>query len=259
MRPNQMRLRVFSLTALLLSIDFLGARAGGQSNQPIYPAYDGYLRNPDGSYTLSFAYFSHNVEPVTIPPGNANTFAPDPADRQQPTTFLPGHHRFQCIMVVPSDFDGKLLWTLTYAGTTTGTSRHMLQSNWNLVEGADELRALDYAKAQRGVCLNRPPVVRILGAAGRGRRGAIPALSATLAEELNLFGSVADEGLPRGGTIRVSWKQVNGPGKVSFSNPDAARTRASFSAPGSYELELSASDSEFTSATRVNVVIAAAR
>ena len=112
-----------------------------QSNQPIYPAYDGYLKNPDGSYTLAFAYFSHNADIVTIPPGPANMFAPSPADRQQPTTFLPGHWRFQCVMVVDSNFDGKLEWTLAFAGTTTGTSQHMLQSNWNLVEGAEELQA----------------------------------------------------------------------------------------------------------------------
>jgi hypothetical protein len=261
---KQMRIRVFYLAAvpaaLFLSIGPFGARMEAQRNQPIYPAYDGYLKNPDGSYSLSFAYFSHNAEPVTIPPGNTNTFEPGPADRQQPTTFLPGHHRFQCIMVVPPDFDGKLLWTLTYAGTTTGTSRNMLQSNWNLVEGAEELRALDYAKAPRGVCLNRPPVVRVLGAAGRGRgRSAIPTVSGSISEELNLFGSVADEGLPRGGTLKANWKQLAGPGKVSFSNPDAARTRASFSVPGTYELELSASDSEFTSSTRLNVVIGAGR
>jgi hypothetical protein len=259
-----MRLRLFGLIVvpaglfLSISIGPFEARMEAQRNQPIYPAYDGYLRNPDGSYTLSFAYFSHNAEPVTIPPGNTNAFAPDPADRQQTTTFLPGHHRFQCIMVVPPEFDGKLRWTLTYAGTTTGTSQNMLQSNWNLVEGAEELRAVDYANARRGVCLNRPPVVRVLGAGGRGR-AAIPTLSGAISEELNLFGSVADEGLPRSGTIRVSWKQRAGPGKVTFSNPDAARTRASFSTPGTYELELSASDSEFTTSTRLNVLISAGR
>ncbi len=63
------------LVALLsASCDCLvGARSHAglfaQRNQPIYPAYDGFLKNPDGSYTLAFAYFSHNAEPVTIPPG----------------------------------------------------------------------------------------------------------------------------------------------------------------------------------------------
>ena len=110
-----------------------------QQNQAIYPAYDGFLKNPDGSYTLAFAYFSNNANEMTIAPGANNSFAPTPGDRQQPITFKPGHWRFQCVMVVGPEFDGKMRWTLTYAGITTGTSERMLQSNWNLVEGAPAL------------------------------------------------------------------------------------------------------------------------
>ena len=66
--------------------------------------------------------------------GAANAFAPTPGDRMHPTTFKPGHWRYQCVMVVPADFDGKMRWTLTYGGVTTGTSERMLQSNWNLFE-----------------------------------------------------------------------------------------------------------------------------
>jgi hypothetical protein len=126
------------------------AEVYAQRNQPIYPAYDGFLKNPDGSFTIAFAYFSHNAETVTIPPGPNNAFSPGPADRQQPTTFRPGHWRFQCVMVVGPEFDGKMVWTLAYSGTTTGTSQRMMQSNWNLVEGAEELSKIDYAKAPRG-------------------------------------------------------------------------------------------------------------
>jgi hypothetical protein len=230
------------------------AEALAQRNQPIYPAYDGFLKNPDGSFTLAFAYFSHNAETVTIPSGASNSFSPAPADRQQPTTFRPGHWRFQCVMVVGPEFDGKMVWTLAYSGTTTGTSQRMMQSNWNLVEGAEELSKIDYANAPRGICLNRPPTVRLLGA-GRGRGGA--RITAAAAEEVSLFGSVVDEGLPRSGTLTASWKFVSGPGTVKFENPATARTHATFSTPGSYELELSASDGEFTSTTRVNVDVAA--
>jgi hypothetical protein len=228
--------------------------ASAQLNQPIYPAYDGYVQNPDGSYTLSFRYFSHNSEPVTIPPGDQNGFSPGPGDRQQPTTFKPGDWRFQCVMVVGKEFDGKLKWTLSYGGTTTGTSEHMLQSNWNLVEGAAELKQIDYAKVPKGVCLNRAPQVRVLGAVGGGR-GKPAALSVTSSvdERFSLFGSVNDEGLPRTGKLTAGWTQVNGPGRATFENAATPRTRATFSAPGSYELELTASDGELTSTTRVIV------
>jgi hypothetical protein len=237
-----------------LAIAVLGPIAAfAQQNQPIYPAYDGFLKNPDGSYTIAFAYFSHNADTVTIAPSSANAFAPTPGDRMQPTTFKPGHWRFQCVMVVPPDFDGKMKWTLTHGGVTTGTSERMLQSNWNLLEGAPALSKIDYAKVPKGVCLNQAPTVRVLGVTARPNTP--PTLSVAVNEELNLFGSAHDEGLPRGKGLVVEWKMLKGPGTVKFTIPGAARTKAIFSAPGIYELELTASDSEFTRSTRVNVKV----
>ena len=169
-------MRVGCLAVAVLLGPFLGG-AKAQRNQPIYPAYDGFLKNPDGSFTLSFAYFSHNAETVTIPPGANNSFAPDPGDRQQPTTFKPGHWRFQCVMVVGPEFDGKMVWTLVYSGTSTGTSQRMMQSNYNLVEGAAELSE---ARLRQGPARRLPepgahrPSARLAGR-GRGGRASITA------------------------------------------------------------------------------------
>jgi hypothetical protein len=251
----------FGAARMLVLFVVLGAAVAGprgithateQRNQPIYPAYDGFLKNPDGSYTLAFAYFSHNAEVVTIPVGPDNAFAPLPGDRNQPVVFKPGHHRFQCVMVVPADFDGKMRWSLTYAGMATGTSERMLQSNWNLVEGAAELSRIDHAKVPKGVCLNRAPTVRLLGKTAR--KGEVT-IEATTTEELHLFGSALDEGLPRGRDLAVAWRRVSGAGPVSFSDPKSARTIAMFSTPGVHELELAATDSEFTSTLRVVVTV----
>jgi hypothetical protein len=156
-------------------------------------------------------------------------------------------------MVMGPDFDGKLRWSLTYAGTTTGTSERMLQSNWNLVEGAAALGKIDYAKVPKGVCLNRPPTVRILGLTAR--RDEVPVMAAAVNEELNLFGSAHDEGLPRERALAAEWKVLNGPGRVTFAPPASARTKATFAAPGVYELELSATDGEFTERVRLNVKV----
>src|SRR5688572_6939404 len=244
--------RWFALVLLLLAP--LVPDLVAQQNQPIYPAYDGFLKNPDGSYTIAFAYFSHNANEVTIVPGPNNSFAPAPGDRMQPTTFKPGHWRFQCVMVVGPEFDGKMKWTLTYGGVTTGTSERMLQSNWNLVEGAPALSKIDFARVPKGVCLNRPPAVRVLGVTARPNSPP-PTLTTSLNEELNLFGSAHDEGLPRGKGLQVAWKLLKGPGSVTFTLPGSARTKASFSAPGIYELELTATDSEFTERTLLNVQV----
>ena len=92
----------------------------------------------------------------------------------QPTTFKPGHWRFQCVMVVGPEFDGKMRWTLTYAGTTTGTSERMLQSNWNLVEGAAELGKIDLRES----AARRLPQSRAAGARPRHHAAARPAADA---------------------------------------------------------------------------------
>ena len=73
--------------------------------------------------------------------------------------------------------------------------------------------------------------------------------------ELKLFGSVRDEGLPKGGAVTASWRTVSGPGTVSFEDTASARTRATFDAAGTYELELFGSDSLLDATTRVTVVV----
>ena len=247
----------------LLSLAWLGAGpaampAAAQSNQPVYPVYDGFTVTEDGFHVISFAYFSHNFDTVTVPPGPANAFGTEPADRLQPTTFEPGHHRFQCIMVMDADFAGGLRWTLSHAGTTTSTSEDMLQYNWefdNRTVGA-VLRDVDVEHAPRGVCLNRSPLVRFLGLRG-GPDGEPPEVSVAVGADLKLFGSVRDEGLPRGARLTSNWRKVEGPGQVTFSAPDEPRTLARFDAPGAYELELRASDSALETGLRLVVHVAA--
>jgi hypothetical protein len=129
----------------------------------------------------------------------------------------------------------------------------MLQSNWNLVEGAAEFAKIDFAKVPKGVCLNRAPQVRVLGITPR--RGQVATLTTKVDEEVNIFGSAHDEGLPRGKTFVAGWKVLKGPGTVKFSNQDAPRTKAWFPAPGIYELELTATDGELISSTRLNVAV----
>ncbi len=222
-----------------------------QHNRPIYPAYQGFITNPDGSYTLAFGYFSHNADVVKIPAGPANGWSPTPTDRQAPQTFLPGHHEFQCVMVVGADYDGKLNWTLAYAGTTTGTSQHQLQSSWNLIENIEALKHVDFAHVNRGVCLNQPPRVRVLGIV----RNSTEPLKASVGRPMSLFGSVLDEGLPRARPLIVGWRQLTGPAPAVFADQRSARTRVSFATPGDYELQLTASDSEYSRSIQIRVAV----
>jgi RHS repeat-associated protein/uncharacterized repeat protein (TIGR01451 family) len=91
---------------------------------------------------------------------------------------------------------------------------------------------------------NQPPVV----SAGPNQNITLPA-SATL------NGSVTDDGLPVGGTLTSVWTQAAGPGTVTFSSPTTPVTQATFSAPGTYVLQLSASDSQLTSSAVTTVIV----
>ncbi len=57
-----------------------------------------------------------------------------------------------------------------------------------------------------------------------------------------LMGTVTDDGRPAGGTLNISWSKLEGPGTVTFANANAAATTATFSAAGTYVLQLSAND-----------------
>ena len=118
---------------LALLMGALVATAEGQQHQPIYPAYDGYLKNPDGSYSMLVGYFNRNSKQVLeIPVGPNNKIEPGPPDQGQPTTFLPRRQWGVFTITVPKDFgDKKLTWTLTTNGKTN-QARGWLQPEWEV-------------------------------------------------------------------------------------------------------------------------------
>src|SRR6266550_6470970 len=65
----------------------------------------------------------------------------------------------------------------------------------------------------------------------------------TLPGSANLTGVAIDDGQPNPpGVLTTTWSQVSGPGTVSFSNPSALISTATFSESGAYVLRLTASD-----------------
>ena len=92
--------------------------------------------------------------------------------------------------------------------------------------------------------VNQPPVV----SAGPSFGITLPVNTATL------NGSATDDGLPNG-TLIVQWSEVQGPASVIFASPAAPTTQATFFAPGSYLLQLTASDGVFTSTSLTTIVV----
>ena len=73
----------------------------------------------------------------------------------------------------------------------------------------------------------------------------------------SLSGTATDDGLPNPpGILTTTWSEVSGPGTVTFGDPSAPTTTASFSVPGTYVLRLTADDSALQSSDLVTVTAA---
>jgi RHS repeat-associated protein len=76
----------------------------------------------------------------------------------------------------------------------------------------------------------------------------------TLPASANLTATASDDGLPTGSTLTYGWTVVSGPGTVTFSNPSALNTTASFSASGVYVVQFAATDSLLVSSTNLTII-----
>lgn len=81
--------------------------------------------------------------------------------------------------------------------------------------------------------------------------------SITLPDSAPLNGSAIDDGKPSG-SLTTQWSKISGPGTVTFGNANAPQTTASFSAAGSYTLQLMASDGELSSSDEMVVTVQSA-
>jgi hypothetical protein len=242
--------------ALAIGIGRIGVRA--QPTQPIFIQYDGFVRNKDGTLTLSFGYFNMNSVDVPIAAGADNTFAPAPGDRNQPIVFRKGRHRFACSMVVDKTFADALQWSVQFGGKTSTSTAKIFDPLYELELNSEKhaTQGLDTASAPKNVCVNRPPSVTLAVSPFEAPKSEGVELPARVGQDLPLNASVEDDGLPRESKVTSRWRKIAGPGDVTFADAATASTRAKFAAPGAYELELSASDGEKTGALKISVKVA---
>jgi hypothetical protein len=263
-------LRLSAVRALALSgLWALGSLAWGQS-LPLEPhhesgasvtgAFEGWFKNPDGTFSLLFGYFNRNTgQELDIPIGPENNIEPGGPDRGQPTHFLTGRGWGMFAVKVPADFkDNKLKWTIVANGQNT------------VIPGTlhPDYEIDPFTEAAVG---NTPPVIGFEehGPTVQGPRGLIVERSAKFGTPLTVTAWVSDDaklttstGLPpRNMTAPVTlrWSKYRGPGTVTL-NPErpeiqksaskdaklpftgTATTEASFSEPGEYMLQLTAND-----------------
>ena len=149
----------------------------GQNVQPIF---QGWSRNPDGSYEMHLGYLNRNyLEELHIPIGPDNNIEPGGPDQGQPTYFYTRNNRQIFSVTVPADFGNQeLIWTLTVRGKTE-QAVGWLQPEWEIdptfggrAPGEESRR-------------NVPPTLAL----------STPA-STSLQGKLTLTASVTDDGLP---------------------------------------------------------------
>lgn len=148
------------LLFLVLAATFAAA-TGAQPTRPIYPVYEGYVPNDDGTAVLVFGYYNHNAVAVEIPAGEENRFEPGPADRGQPTVFEPGRHRNVCLVVLPADYEGNLRWSITAGESTEQTTERGGIDTLYLIENISmayhRAKQIDTTTAEQGVCIAPEP------------------------------------------------------------------------------------------------------
>jgi hypothetical protein len=80
-------------------------------------------------------------------------------------------------------------------------------------------------------------------------------LTVALSGTATLDATASDDGLPAGSSLSYTWSRTSGPGTVNFANPSAVDTTATFSAAGTYVLQLSVTDGQLTTTDTATVVV----
>ena len=191
MHPTRaLRLGLVLLIVLVPSRE-ASAQLTYQKGQNVSPAFEGWLENEDGSFSMVFGYMNRNwQEQLNVPVGPDNSIAPGPADQGQPTRFLPRRNRFVFEVRLPADFgDQEMVWTLTTQGKTEhayGSLR--LDYKLDNMVIASETGALGIGVSDSVSRANLPPTVTLEGDSVR---------SARVGEPLTLVAYVVDHDLPR--------------------------------------------------------------
>lgn len=185
----------YGLALAILLVVVVGDRASGQTphrnGQNVQPAFEGWERNPDGTFNMVFGYLNRNyVEEPEVPVGPSNFFEPGPADRGQPTHFYPRRQSFVFKVTVPADWDKKeLVWTVTHNGRTS-TAIGWLLPSWELNEGVWKTNRQNNVNSGRtGVqsVVNHPPSIKVAGE---------DTVTIRLSETVTLTASASDDGVP---------------------------------------------------------------
>jgi len=245
------------------------------SGQNIVPYFEGWIRNPDGTFDLVFGYFNRNwKEELIIPAGPDNKVEPNGPEAGQPTYFLPRRQRWIYRLRVPADFGNKeVTWTITAHGHTETAYGSLLpaqeindrvvSTNGNLDPGEgdpNEPPSITVARTQTATTSTPLRLTASIRDDGlpkpRAPRAPRPAATGSFGAQVDRAAAAAPKGLT------IIWLQYGGPGKAIFDETGAvsvgngqAATTVRFSEPGTYRLRAIANDGALSTTADVIVSV----
>lgn len=216
--------------------------------EPIAPFFEGWFRDPGGTFTFSFGYFNLSREEThDIPLGPDNFIEPAEFDGLQPTHFPGTTRRDRGVfhVTVPGDWEGtdqRVVWTITANGVTHSVPARV---------GYEALQLGYDPKAMGSV----PPQISFAyqGETGQGIRGVWserrnatvgePMLLTIWGEEISVRAS--NDQVNTNVYLTATWFKHQGPaGDVMFEpgrikiedGSGRATTSVTFTTPGEYVL-----------------------
>lgn len=235
----------------------IGAQLPGEplkdAGQSVYPAFEGWYENADGSYSLLLGYFNRNLkQELDIPIGADNQIMPGGPDLGQPTHFMPRRGWGVLVVRVPKDFgDRKITWTLGANGTRVSIA-------FGLTKGYQ-------IEPLRDAGIGNTPPTLSFGPDGPSVQGpppaldAAPVIQAAVGQPVPITVHATDDAVrqtqvrfsaePRPpARLTVSLSPYRAPGRVVIAEPaprvvnGQATTSATFDAPGNYVLRAEGND-----------------
>jgi hypothetical protein len=246
------------------------------SGQDVVPYFEGWIRNPDGSFDLVFGYFNRNwEETVVLQPGPQNQVSPGPLDQGQPTVFAPRRQGWVYRVRVPKDFGKQVVtWTITANGKTEKAYGELMpveeiterivitHGNLNPGEGDPNKPPVIAIDAVKDVAVSQPVTISAeVSDDGLPKpRASVQRTRAADATQIQQQTNTSSTGQRRG--LNVSWMQLRGPARATLEGASPAPPKdgkasvvARFSQPGVYVLRATASDGALSTTSDVKIVV----
>jgi len=247
-----------AVLVLPLALAQLPQEPAHEAGAGVTGSFEGWFRNPDGTYTLLLGYYNRNrKEEVDIPIGPQNQIEPGGPDHGQPTHFITGRDWGVFTINVPADFgQKKLTWTLSVNGQITSIPAS-LKKDWEvspLVEAAVGNTPPILSFEEKGPSTQGPIAVK----AERTAKVGVPLSITTWVSDDAKFTS-GSGARPKNlqGPVTIRWSVFRGVAPVKFSaerpavekleRPGVgfagkATASVTFSTPGDYILRVVANN-----------------